>query len=259
MPKRIPFARSPCIGTDIVKIDRIRDLVWNKNIPTPQGKRIPRFLERILHPLERLDFDARFPNLINNLAVQNNIRFRHRNSTATWLAGRWAAKEAAKKAWGATKLGFKDVRVEICAGGEVQIVCHGKMVSQNGETEEAEQVGRLSISHDGDYAIATVLVTPLEILLLDDVGNDLSPKPTREKFDLPPDLPPIRKVNLNFDKVGRYETTLRHEYKNHREGSSAVSSEVDSPNQPDKIRDLQRQSPTKGLEGRLDALNEEPR
>jgi phosphopantetheinyl transferase (holo-ACP synthase) len=61
-------------------------------------------------------------------------------------------------------LGFKDVRVEVCEGGGVQIVSSGWRTSADGQlTERAEQVGRLSISHDGEYAIATVMATPLQI------------------------------------------------------------------------------------------------
>ncbi len=255
---RIPFAWGLCIGTDLVKIARIRDLIWNKALPTPQKERIPRFLTRILHPRERLDFDARFPGLEELLAAEDNIRSRHRDNTAQWLAGRWAAKEAAKKAWGATKLGFKDVRVEICADGQVQVVCHGKTISHNGELDEAEQVGKLSISHDGDYAIATVLATPLVVLLIDDAGNDLSPKSTRKRSHLrpEPELPPVRKVNLNFAKTTRFEAAFLHKSEKKVE---IVPPEAKSVIRPDNPADLQQSPATKGLEGMLDALTERRR
>ena len=169
MPLRIPISIPYTIGTDIVRIKRIHDLVFGK-LQNDGGKRLSRFLGRILHPMERQDFDKRFPaalNLLDNEHAQESNRdpiTQFPDTTVSWLAGRWAAKEAAKKAWGAQTLGFKDVRVEICEGGEVQIVCHGWKTSAVGQPpEEAEQVGRLSISHDGEYAVAMVIATPLQI------------------------------------------------------------------------------------------------
>lgn len=169
MPLRIPISIPYTIGTDIVRIKRIHDLVFGK-LQNDSGKRPSRFLSRILHPMERQDFDKRFPaafNLLDNEHAQNSndgLTAQFRDTTSSWLAGRWAAKEAAKKAWGAQTLGFKDVRVEICDGGEVQILCHGWKTSATGQPpEEAEQVGRLSISHDGEYAVAMVIATPLQL------------------------------------------------------------------------------------------------
>ena len=152
-------------------VKRIHQLIF-LNAPSNNGdKRLLRFLDRILHPLERQDFDTRFPassKFVSNAHPPDSgygpIAQFHK-STGSWLAGRWAAKEAAKKAWGAQKLGFKDVRVETNEGGEVQIVCCGWTTGGVGQLpKEAEQVGRLSISHDGDFAIATVMATPLQII-----------------------------------------------------------------------------------------------
>jgi holo-[acyl-carrier protein] synthase len=169
MPLRIPISIPYTIGTDIVRIKRIHDLVFGK-LQNDSGKRPSRFLRRILHPMERQDFDKRFPaafNLLDNGHAQNSnhgLTAQFHDTASSWLAGRWAAKEAARKAWGAQTLGFKDVRVEICEGGEVQIVCHGWKTSAVGQPpEEAEQVGRLSISHDGEYAVAMVIATPLQL------------------------------------------------------------------------------------------------
>ena len=255
---RIPFTRDLSIGTDIVRIQRIRDLIWNKALPTPQKERIPRFLTRILHPKERLDFNARFPGLEELLAVESNIRTRNRENTARWLAGRWAAKEAAKKAWGATKLGFKDVRVEICADGQVQVVCHGKIFTHNGELDDAEQVGKLSISHDGDYATATVLATPLGILFTDDAGNNLSLTSARKRSHLrpEPELPPIRKVNLNFAKDSPFDAAFLHEGEMKIDN---IPSEAERRIQGAQTRDLQQWPVAKGLDSMLDALKERQR
>jgi holo-[acyl-carrier protein] synthase len=170
MPPRIPICLPYTIGTDIVHIKRIRELIVKRLQPDDGGKRFSRFLDRILHPLERQDFDKRFPAFINLFSNEHSQDRHHGlttqfyHSTGTWLAGRWAAKEAAKKAWGAQTLGFKDVRVEACKGGEVQVVCYGWRTLAVGQLpERAEQVGRLSISHDGEYAVATVMATPLQI------------------------------------------------------------------------------------------------
>lgn len=170
MPPRIPICLPYTIGTDIVHIKRIRELIARRLQQNDGGKRLNRFLDRILHPAERQDFNKRFPALLSISGNEHPRDSKHsliaqfHESTSTWLAGRWAAKEAAKKAWGAQTLGFKDVRVEVSEGGEVQIVSSGWRTPAIGELpERAEQVGRLSISHDGEYAIATVMATPLQI------------------------------------------------------------------------------------------------
>lgn len=73
---------------------------------------------------------------------------------ARWLAGRFAAKEAARKAapGGASVVSWKDVMVSIeeGGGGRPEVV----YTKDGGETG---QVGKLSISHDGEYVVATVI------------------------------------------------------------------------------------------------------
>lgn len=77
-----------------------------------------------------------------------------------WLAGRFAAKEAARKATpaGAASIGWKDVTVRV----EDDNNAFGTGLSRKPEVvyrkDGAEsRVGRLSISHDGEYVVATVL------------------------------------------------------------------------------------------------------
>lgn len=89
------------------------------------------------------------------------------------IAGRWSAKEAARKAWGANYIGFKDVRVEFAeqwkedpdkAGSRpVKIVCQPVEMSGSPDPAKAalQQEGQLSISHDADYVVATVIAEPL--------------------------------------------------------------------------------------------------
>lgn len=84
-----------------------------------------------------------------------------------WLAGRFAAKEAARKAApdGAASIGWKDVIVRVQEAGEgsqtqsgtAEGVSHRPEIVYLGEGDEMGRVGRLSISHDGDYVVATVL------------------------------------------------------------------------------------------------------
>lgn len=82
-----------------------------------------------------------------------------------WLAGRFAAKEAARKAapGGAASIGWKDVVVMVQGEGD------GSAAAVDGTSRRPEvvymgagdggigRVGRLSISHDGEYVVATVL------------------------------------------------------------------------------------------------------
>jgi holo-[acyl-carrier protein] synthase len=65
------------------------------------------------------------------------------------LAGRWAAKEAVIKAFG-WRLADVDLRgIEVTGQGRPEIVLHGR----------ADTVLDVSLSHEGEYAIAVVLVS----------------------------------------------------------------------------------------------------
>ena len=178
---RIPFPAALKVGTDIVHISRIEKVISKNNYHALQG-----FLKRVLHPLECRDFIKKFPEWRTKAAI---LDLRHEQAhsgraLSRWLSGRWAAKEAARKAWGATSLGFKDVRVEIhAATGEVQMVCHGEDLIKGSIKQAAEQVAQLSISHDGDYAMATVLATPLQ---LKPVGQDEGQWPLGESLEEAP-------------------------------------------------------------------------
>ncbi|EXJ90505.1 hypothetical protein A1O1_03608 [Capronia coronata CBS 617.96] len=152
---RAPFPLSLRIGTDIVATNRI--LCPSR----PNYKRLSRLAARFLHPRELDDLNHRFPNWEDGQSYDGLKR----QQLSTWLAGRWAAKEAAKKAWDATLLSFRDLRVEAETGGRVQIICdtstrlaRDPLQTDNRITEQAAQ---LSISHDGEYTIATVMATPL--------------------------------------------------------------------------------------------------
>lgn len=156
---RIPFQTSVTVGADIVLSSRIA------NVGRANPRRLARMTARFLHPLERQDFARRFPDW-QDFAKKTD---RQQERISIWLAGRWAAKEAAKKAWGAALLGFKDVRVEICGDeGNIQMVCAPQSAGANNTI--TEQVAQLSISHDGDYAMAVVIATPLHPDILTELG-----------------------------------------------------------------------------------------
>lgn len=78
---------------------------------------------------------------------------------------RWAAKEATKKAVSA-QLGWHDIVVEVTHGQPYVVfrypyrLRHEEALSADaGRFDDYEErAGKLSISHDGDYAVATVLV-----------------------------------------------------------------------------------------------------
>jgi holo-[acyl-carrier protein] synthase len=85
---------------------------------------------------------------------------------ARHLAGRWAAKEAFIKAWSQALFGapapierdqldWRDIEVQPDAYGRVRVVLHGD-VSRHFHSGQWRLGPSLSISHDGDYAIAIV-------------------------------------------------------------------------------------------------------
>lgn len=157
-PPPLPFPLALNIGTDIVHLPRITRLI------TRPGGYLTRFTRRILTEQEQRDFRARFPPPPVNSATLNLQKERAGASTritpdmARWIAGRFAAKEAARKAAaaGAKGVGWKDVVVQV--GGEDGAEGRPEVVFFEPKREgDRGRVGRLSISHDGEYVVATVL------------------------------------------------------------------------------------------------------
>ncbi|KAJ5734315.1 hypothetical protein N7493_003101 [Penicillium malachiteum] len=169
----IPFPLALHVGTDIVHLPRITALL------TRRGNYLSRFTRRILCDQEQRDFHKRFKD---SLALQSQSK--PSNSTHSppitadmtrWLAGRFAAKEAARKAapGGAASIGWKDVMVRVQEESDMNSNVHPdaiKAAHAEGVSRRPEivylgikddgsdsRVGRLSISHDGDYVTATVL------------------------------------------------------------------------------------------------------
>ena len=118
-------------GIDIVSIARIKKAEerWSR-----------RFIERILTEDE--------------VTYYLNHKLPH-----THLAGRFAAKEATVKAFGtgfSNGITFKDIEVVKRASGKPEIALHGKLRTLS-ETMSVRNI-HLSISHDGGFAIAQVIL-----------------------------------------------------------------------------------------------------
>jgi len=78
------------------------------------------------------------------------------NGKIQTLAGFWAAKEAAAKALGCgigKEVGFKDITIQKLPTGAPRLLFSDR-VKEHFKIEEAA----LSISHDGDFAIAAVII-----------------------------------------------------------------------------------------------------
>lgn len=196
------------IGIDIVQLSRLDPLV--------HPKRFLYLARRTMHPTElsRLirhvpaisplfnDDDTTSRSIFAKTLNVDELRnfFRSLDPTSVKglhqsLASRWASKEAARKAWGATLVSWRDVTVHHIpggiepgsAGGGREIVLSPfdstrpngvfedmRAVYAHDEQERTTRVvevkemgdmmlqrGRLSISHDGGYCVATVLAEPI--------------------------------------------------------------------------------------------------
>lgn len=123
------------LGTDIVYIPRIQATVERFG---------DRFLQRVYTHAEQLDcgWGKNSPSeaMINR------------------LAGRWAAKEAVVKALGTgwRGVGYTDVEIRRRQSGAPVVHLHGRALVLMAVWEEAQW--QLSLSHDGDYAIATAIL-----------------------------------------------------------------------------------------------------
>ena len=119
------------IGTDIVKVSRIKRLL---------EKHGERFVQRILH--------------------QNELEIFHQRKTSkSYLAKRFAAKEALAKALGtgiAKGISFEEIEVINNKEGKPELILHGTA------SEIAKQIGVeklfISLSDEKKYAIAYVIL-----------------------------------------------------------------------------------------------------
>ncbi|CAO3686954.1 unnamed protein product [Umbelopsis ramanniana] len=102
---------------------------------------------RILSPKEQADFQARFPkaaDMNQKEADPDVVRF---------LASSWSIKEAIYKAmYPVQKLTWKEVTVDRVAGGKPRAILAGQDKSLH---------THISVSHDGDYAVAYAIIERL--------------------------------------------------------------------------------------------------
>jgi holo-[acyl-carrier protein] synthase len=153
--KPLPFPFPLNIGTDIVHIPRITRLLARPNY-------LGRFTRRILCTTEQSDFNTRFSDSLKARTASHQQTPPVPADITRWLAGRFAAKEAARKAApeGAASIGWKDVMVRIQEDGGafgVGVSRRPEIVYLPREDGVEGRVARLSISHDGEYVVATVL------------------------------------------------------------------------------------------------------
>lgn len=138
----LPFPLPLNIGTDIVHLPRIRSIIRDE-------KRLPSFMRRILTQNEAKQFHERFLANISS-SDQSQSSDDALDQRARWLAGRFAAKEALRKAVGPSLVTWKRCMVQVLDGGRPQMLFWSHATNPG-------QIARLSISHDGDYVCATVL------------------------------------------------------------------------------------------------------
>ncbi|ESZ97727.1 hypothetical protein SBOR_1914 [Sclerotinia borealis F-4128] len=115
---------------------------------------------------------------------------------ARFLAGRYAAKEAAKKAFSIRELGFHDITIDNPSLDKLRSRAPITLIKS--ATGGDDQIVPMSISHDGDYATAVCLsyesVTPPPIPDFQEIGPDMGrllEEMTIKRLSLPvPSLPP---------------------------------------------------------------------
>lgn len=119
------------LGTDIVSVERIAALV---------ARHGSRFLDRVFRPDEQ------------------RVLARVGAAAMAGLAARWAAKEAFVKALGPLAAGvpYRDVEVVRGAAGQPLLRLHG--AAATALAAAGATVAHVSLSHERDHAIATVIL-----------------------------------------------------------------------------------------------------
>ncbi|CAH0048919.1 unnamed protein product [Clonostachys solani] len=159
------------VGTDICQISRIRRIL--------EGPRAARFVDRILGPHERAAAASRLLPLRTGRLAGSPGAKGDRNShvppsvsavlsggsrddelwkTAAFIAGRFAAKEAAIKAHSHRRLTFHDIIIERRGRNEERLGSGPPVARIKGEPgDDCDSSAMISISHDGDYATAVCI------------------------------------------------------------------------------------------------------
>ncbi|KAL6881394.1 hypothetical protein J3F83DRAFT_722125 [Trichoderma novae-zelandiae] len=167
-----PFPFPLNIGTDICRISRVYAI-----LSSPRGMR---FVNRLFSPEEQARKDSRLQCLghrpLNNALPGGTAgdsemksgtetgseeiarRDPERWAAASFVAGRFAAKEAAIKAHSHRRLTFHDVVIERRGRDEERLGSGPPVARIKGGGEDAEdESAMISISHDGDYATAVCM------------------------------------------------------------------------------------------------------
>lgn len=133
------------LGTDIVYIPRIQ---------TALERFGQRFLQRVYTPTEQRDCSS----LIQAPVQAVLLHEKRAGVSAGQLAGRWAAKEAVAKALGTGWRGLRytDIEVQRQPSGQPQVFLYG--AAAIAAAQWGDYHWQVSLSHDGDYAIATAIV-----------------------------------------------------------------------------------------------------
>ncbi|OJJ31163.1 hypothetical protein ASPWEDRAFT_72154 [Aspergillus wentii DTO 134E9] len=177
----LPFPYPLALGTDICHIPRIQRLLTDNS-----QKQVDRFSQRIFSPAERSFFQEQYDKVLQlreNIADKADNEDNGQDESGTdknlqrtqyerafwklssWVAGRFAAKEAAMKAVYPHRLGWHQAEILTVPGKMKPVLVLHVPPPQTADTNEGDgdlpplrrQVAQLSISHDGDYATATVL------------------------------------------------------------------------------------------------------
>eukprot|EP00128_Syssomonas_multiformis_P015484 Colp12_sorted_trinity150504_noHs@24772 len=125
------------IGVDIVQVSRIERVVRLRGA---------KFLKRIYHPSELLQYQAKVS------------QFGHSHPKVfQFLASRWAVKEATYKAAQPYWLSWKDIALQSKdSTSKPQLSIDGELKAMF--LKENLTMAHVSLSHDGDYAIAKVIL-----------------------------------------------------------------------------------------------------
>ncbi|KAF7561430.1 hypothetical protein G7046_g2723 [Stylonectria norvegica] len=142
MKPLLPFPFPIHIGTDICQISRIYTVL--------SSPRANRFVARILRPEERAVNQSRLQILKRGVETYKVPRDPELWSCASFIAGRFAAKEAAIKAHWKLGLTFHDISIERQAVEGPRLGSGPPVVRiLGGEGDAADRSALVSISHDG--------------------------------------------------------------------------------------------------------------
>lgn len=131
------------LGTDLVHIPRIQAAIERFG---------QRFVQRVYTPAEQQDCWG------GKVYLFPQGEYQLKASVIQRLAARWAGKEAVTKALGTGWRGISYTEIEILrqSTGEPQVYLSGAAANKAAEWGDGQW--QISLSHDGEYAIATAIL-----------------------------------------------------------------------------------------------------